>query len=873
MDRIDQNANVRRALRRFPVIAMLGVTLSSLVIAVGVIAVGVLYSVGLDDKKNSLLAIASNAASLIDTAVSIESRTETFTEDGATELTAVRIARSAFEKFEGTGASGSVLIAHRNGDKVTVLYQEVFGHGHSHDTAVKNTKTYILGNDGLRGPILEALKGNTGTTITDHQGESVIAAYAPIPSRKLALVIEAHSYDFSAPFISAAIKTLIIGVVLAGIGVYLVYLQTVPVIIRAQQSESRFKGFSDTATEWFWETGPNLRFKAMGKGGRLGAEEDTDRYLGQSRFDITIEDTNTEKWRRHHADLEARRPFENFTYRAVLSGEVRTLSVTGLPVFDDSGEFLGYQGTGRDITDLVEDKRRIEEAEERLRFAFESITMAVIVIDERGRIESFNPHAEKVFGYKADEVVGMNVSMLMPEPDRSGHDDYIRNYINGGKPAVIGIGREVTGLRKNGHEFPMHLGVGEMTLRGERHFVGSINDLSDAKALEQQLRRAQKMEAIGQLTGGIAHDFNNLLGIIIGNLDLVQSKLDANDKNLQRIERSIKAAERGAALTGRLLNFSRQKAESTEIIDVNQVIEDLRELIQRSITSGVEIELLLGNVLVPVNINRSDFEDALINLVINARDAMPEGGVLTIETKISRIDEHSNPTAQQLPTGDYLEVAVSDNGTGMSEDVLNHVFDPFFTTKKEGKGTGLGMSMVYGFVKRSEGAISIYTEPNIGTTIKIYLPFARQSELATEVSNYIAGEDQEVRGGTESILIVDDEPDLAEVAKTILDDLGYTTTAVMDGASALEILENDRKVDLLLSDVIMPGMNGYELADTALKHHPHLRVLLTSGYTGKTSINNRKAGAKYPLLRKPYSNRNVALEVRRVLDADAPPGK
>ncbi|MBO6948389.1 MAG: PAS domain S-box protein [Rhodospirillales bacterium] len=862
---MERNARAKGALRRFPVIAKLALTLAFVVISVGAVAIGVLYDAGLEEKKRSLISIAADAAALIDTAVNIESQQEFYSFDGVRELSAVTIAKNAFGQLSGVGKSGAVLIAQRNGEDLRILYQKDFENAVHSDFHGQIDHGKISATSGYGKAIIAALHGQTGAMLAVHESKRIITAYAPIRSQGLALVAEAHMDEFNAPFITAVVHSVIFGFILTVIGVYLIYRQTIPVVVRAQESESRFRGFADTATEWFWETGPNLRFRTMGKGGRMDGDQNRDHYLGLTRQDLTIEDTNSPKWQAHLNDLNAHRPFENFQYEGNLSGEIRTLSVTGIPVFGERGEFKGYQGTGRDITDLVKDKRRIEEAEERLRRAFETITMAVILIDEHGKIEGFNPHASKVFGYKAKEVMGKNVAILMPEPDRSRHDTYIRNYVHGGPASVIGIGREVTGLRKNGEEFPMHLGVGEMMLRGQRHFVGSINDLSESKTMEQQLRRSQKMDAIGQLTGGIAHDFNNLLGIIIGNLDLVQGKLDPEDKNFQRIERSIKAAERGANLTGRLLRFSRQSPEENDTVNVNETLLELRELVQRSITSEVEIELLLDETISPARINKSDFEDALINLSINARDAMPNGGVLTIETKTSRVDQYSNPTVQQVPIGDYIEIAVSDNGSGMSKEVIDHIFEPFFTTKTEGKGTGLGMAMVYGFVKRSNGAISIYSELGVGTTIKLYLPLAGDDGLGSTRKDD-GTRSRKIRGGNESILIVDDERELAEVAQTILTELGYSTVVAYDGSQALEKLSSGQHFDLLLTDVIMPGTNGYELANRAAEMRPDLKILLTSGYTGNTSMKNLDTGKKYPLLRKPYSNRDVALQVRRILD-------
>lgn len=862
---MDKRHGARHTLKRFPVIAKLTATLISVVVLVSSVAVGVLYDAGLKDKKQSLIALASDAAALIDTAVSIEARDETYNPRNEQEFSAVTIARDTFGELRGIGHSGSVLIAQRQGPDILVLFQQDFSEQAGKKNNGESENVVIDANAGLAKAIIAALHGKTGSILLKHNDSQVITAFAPIRSQGLAFVAMAQRQEFNAPFVAAIMNSLLFGIVLTAIGVYILYRQTVPVVERVQESENRFQGFADTATEWFWETGPNLRFRVMGKGGRMDGVDDRNRYLGLTRHDLTTEDTSTQKWRDHQEDMLQRRPFLNFQYEANLGGEIRTLSVTGLPFFDEKGEFKGYQGTGRDITDLTTHKHRIEEAEERLRRAFESITMSVIVIDEFGKIESFNPHSEKVFGYDKSEVIGKNISILMPEPDRGQHDQYIRNYVRGGQPAIIGIGREVTGLRKNGELFPMHLGVGEMLLRGERHFVGSINDLSDAKALEQQLRRSQKMDAIGQLTGGIAHDFNNLLGIIIGNLDLMRSKLDEDDKNFQRIDRSIRAAARGAKLTSRLLSFSRQTPDANDPVDVNQTLRDLRDLVQRSITAEIEIELILDDNAGPAHINKSDFEDALINLSINAHDAMPNGGILTIETKRSRIDEHSTGTVLQVPTGDYLEVAVSDNGTGMTHEVINHIFEPFYTTKTDGKGTGLGMAMVYGFVKRSRGTISIYSELGVGTTIKLYLPYAPQHATGNIADATV--DERIIRGGNETILIVDDELDLAEIAATILGELGYECIVVFDAPAALSVLSNRRDIDLLMSDVIMPGMNGFELAGLATERMPSLKVLMTSGYTGNTSMKSISAGKNYPLLRKPYSNRDVAIEVRKALDA------
>lgn len=504
-----------------------------------------------------------------------------------------------------------------------------------------------------------------------------------------------------------------------------------------------------------------------------------------------------------------------------------------------------------------------EQAEERLRIAFESMTNGVIFIDQNGCIEGFNPAAEKMFDYSADEVFGQNVAMLMSEKHQA---QFLETHLETGKIKAIGVARELTAKRKSGDEFPIHLGVAEMNLRGARYFVGSIRDLSAEKNLENQLRRSQKMEAIGQLTGGIAHDFNNLLGIIIGNLDLARRKLEADSKLYRQVDKAITAANRGATLTRRLLSFSRKNSEDLAATDINDVVTELRELISRSITTDIEIRLNLADRLWPANINKGDFEDSMINLAINARDAMPDGGTLTIETRNMYVDRTPNPAFQKLTPGPYVELALTDTGTGMSPEVAERIFEPFYSTKDTGKGTGLGLSMVYGFVQRCGGAISVYSEVGEGTAFRIYLPRA-ENEAEPGIAEVDAQEELELVGGSESILIVDDEPDLAEIADTVLSELGYSTRIAHSGAEALEILNDHNNFDMLLSDVIMPGgINGFQLAARVTESRPEVRVLMVSGFTGGFKHGAEEAAQVHRLLRKPYNGRELALEVRKVLD-------
>jgi CheY-like chemotaxis protein len=372
------------------------------------------------------------------------------------------------------------------------------------------------------------------------------------------------------------------------------------------------------------------------------------------------------------------------------------------------------------------------------------------------------------------------------------------------------------------------------------------------------------MEEVGQLTGGIAHDFNNLLGIMLGNLDFLQRLVADDEKASKRVQTTTKAALRATDLTKQLLGFSRRESKNITATDLNQVIRGMKNLIARSVTPEVEVEVQLAEGLWLTEIDRGDLQDALLNLVLNARDAMPNGGKLTIETAnrvLDAIYEEQNPIADQ---GDYVQLAVSDNGSGIPAEALEHIFEPFFTTKPEGKGTGLGMSMVYGFTQRSKGYIKAYSEPGIGTTVRLYLPRSGdQVQESTRPTDKKTG----LPRGNEVILIVDDEADLLELAKDHLETLGYHTIVAENGKQALQKLAEAEHIDLLFSDVVMPGgINGYELAEQATTKRPELKVLLTSGFTKKAIAKNGQAQFSATLLNKPYSKAELAWRVRETLD-------
>ena len=378
----------------------------------------------------------------------------------------------------------------------------------------------------------------------------------------------------------------------------------------------------------------------------------------------------------------------------------------------------------------------------------------------------------------------------------------------------------------------------------------------------EQMRQMQKMQAIGQLTGGIAHDFNNMLAIVIGSLSLMQKRLAQGNNDVSRYaDAAMEGAQRAATLTSRLLAFSRQQPLMPVTLDLNKAVAGMSELIRRSIGETIEMETVLAGGLWRTFADASEVENAILNLCVNARDAMPEGGKLTIETANCHLDENYASTRNDVTAGQYVLIAVTDTGTGMSDEVMNRAFDPFFTTKPSGKGTGLGLSQVYGFVKQSGGHIQIYSETGVGSTVKIYLPRTQRAEIAARQEKAVSPQ-----GSVENvILVVEDEARVRGVSVTALRELGYTVIHAESGDEALGKLRAHPGVSLLFTDIVMPGMNGKALATEALRDFPHLKVLYTTGYTHNAVVHNGVVDADAQLIVKPYTVDQLATKIHEVL--------
>jgi PAS domain S-box-containing protein len=655
----------------------------------------------------------------------------------------------------------------------------------------------------------------------------------------------------------------------------------------------------------------------------------------------------------------------------------------------------GLPGSGFIVCHIeVTKQKRAEEAlresEQKLRAVLGATGDAIIATDETGVMETVNPSALRLFGYDERELLGRNVAMLMPEPYRSAHDGYIRDYLRTGHSTVMGVGREAEALRRDGTVFPVELSLREAAREGPRLFVGTVRDITERKRAEarqrqlmediersereaqqgqalfrsilegapegivltdtrrtivvanaaitrmfgyeaselagsplsrlyvdepletgpcsasaeprvircrrksgdafpaqiimapyrdeqrtlgaigmirdvtlelrreEELREAQRLDALGQLTGGIAHDFNNLLTVISGNLHLLGAKLpdDRLARHLRECERAIGM---GARLNQRLMTFARQRRLAPCATNLNEQTTDMLQLLRRTIGENITIRTTLASDLWPTLADPSEIENAILNLAINARDAMPDGGCLSIETANLTVARAGEPGREDLAPGDYVRLRVGDTGAGMAPDVAARAFEPFFTTKEQGKGTGLGLASIYGFVKQSGGHVTIETAPGRGTSVTIYLLKLEGGQAAFAPPEPAAP----IARGGRSILVVEDNPEVRRLALERLEALGYQVQEAEDARSALAVLESGATVDLVFADIMMPGgVSGLELAREVARRWPSKQVLLTSGFAGP---GGKSESLGFPLLRKPYSQGELARSIQAAL--------
>ena len=501
-----------------------------------------------------------------------------------------------------------------------------------------------------------------------------------------------------------------------------------------------------------------------------------------------------------------------------------------------------------------------EEGEAQLKSIMATSPSAMVVIDSLGIVQTFSHSAETVFGYSAAEVVGTNVKMLMPEPDRSLHDGYLERFLTTGEKRIIGVGRVVTGMRKDGTKFPVELHIGEARVGERTLFTAFMRDQTDKYRIEHELRQTQKMEAIGKLTGGVAHDFNNLLTVIKGNLEMLEEFIGENERELLRD--SQQATDLAAKLTTSLLAFGRRMPLNPTRTNVGDLVASTSDMLRRTLGETIEVTTSIIKVS-PTVVDSGQLQSALLNLAINARDAMPKGGKLSIAISDVELDEDYAASYGEVRPGRYVMISMTDTGTGMTKEIKDRAFEPFFTTKPQGSGTGLGLSSVYGFVKQSGGHAAIYSEQGQGTTIRLYLQAASANQAETGDS---ADEKRAMpRGAGQVVLVVEDDALVRRVTVARLKSLGYQVLEADNGPSAVEILQLRTDIDLLFTDMVMPGgMSGAELANLGRSLRPDLRILFTSGYAEADMMQEAKSSSE-TWLKKPYTAAQLANRLSAIL--------
>jgi PAS domain S-box-containing protein len=550
------------------------------------------------------------------------------------------------------------------------------------------------------------------------------------------------------------------------------------------------------------------------------------------------------------AEREGR--FEAEGWRVRKDGTTFWANVVIDPVRDTAGKLVGFAKVTRDLTERRAAEQELRASEERFRMLVQSVTdYAIYLLDPNGRVSSWNAGAERFKGYTADEIMGEHFSRFYTDEDRAAEIPRIA------LETAASEGRfETEGwrLRKDGSRFWASVIIDSIRdddgqLIG---FAKVTRDLTEKRAIEEQLRQSQKMEAVGQLTGGLAHDFNNLLTGIGGSLEMMQVRMAQGrtgdfDRYLLAAQGAVK---RAAALTHRLLAFSRRQPLDPRPTNINRLVNDLQELIQRTVGPSVRVEVVGMSGLWPTLVDPNQLENAILNLSINARDAMPDGGRLTIETANKWLDERA-ARQHDLPVGQYVSICVSDTGTGMAPDIVAKAFEPFFTTKPLGQGTGLGLSMIYGFARQSGGQVRIYSEVGQGTTMCIYLP--RHDEEASSEDDAVSSMASEPVGDGEVVLLIDDEPTIRMLMAEVLSEAGYAVIEAPDGPTGLRILESNARIDLLITDVGLPGgMNGRQVADAARVSRPDLKILFITGYAENAVVGGGRLEKGMFLLSKPF---------------------
>ena len=624
-----------------------------------------------------------------------------------------------------------------------------------------------------------------------------------------------------------------------------------------RKSEKKYRILLETTSEGCWLLNPELKTVEVNQSlcKMLGYSQDE--MIGKTPFDF-VDDKNRKIFIEQASKISST---EHRSYEITLkkkNGQDLHTYFNATTIRDESGE---VQGSFAFITDITKYKR-IQEELNLLGIAIEQASESVFITDRNGTIQYVNPAFERLTGYSRKDAIGQNPRFL----ESGKHDTLFYKQMwdtltrgNAWHGRFINKKKDGSFYETDATISPVFDKSGEIT-----NFVFIKRDVTREVELEKHLIQAQKMEAIGTLAGGVAHDFNNILTTIIGSASLALMEVDKDGPLREEIEEIKTAGERASALTRQLLAFSRKQVVQTEILDFNKLLTDMEKMLGRLIGEDIEILMIPGPELWLVEVDPGQMEQIIMNLTINARDAMPMGGKITIETVNMDLDESylREHGIEELP-GSYVMLTVSDTGSGMDKKTQEHIFEPFYTTKGVGEGTGLGLSTVYGIVKQSNGFVWVYSEPGHGSTFKVYLPKAKGDVEVEEKKRASVSE----LGGSETVLIVEDDKSLRKLARTLLKQRGYTILEAENGEDALKVSkEHEGPIDLLITDVVMPQMSGKETAERLQPLYPHMKVIYMSGYTDNAIVRHGVLAPGLNFLEKPFSPEALARKVREVLD-------
>lgn len=524
------------------------------------------------------------------------------------------------------------------------------------------------------------------------------------------------------------------------------------------------------------------------------------------------------------------------------------------------------------VSDELEESaaKRVERAEAKFQSLLEATPDAMVIVDSEGTTVIVNNQTEALFGYPRHELVGRSIDLLVPEPFRAEHPARRREFFEAPRVRPMGSGHDLEARHKDGHTIPVEISLSPVETVEGRFVIAAIRDITERKRSEQALRRAEerlrqahKLDAIGSLAAGIAHDFNNVLAVILSYTTLVLEQLGADDPIRADLEEVKDAGLRAAKLTRQLLAFGRQQVLEPKVVNLNRVLSSMEAMLRRILGADVELTLAAEARLGKMRADPSQMQQVVMNLVVNARDAMPSGGTLTLETANVEVDASNDPSGLGLEPGAYVMLKVTDTGQGMDAATRSRLFEPFFTTKPKGKGTGLGLATVFGIVKQTGGHVSVSSEPNKGTAFSLYFPCTEADEAA---DTPIPAVRSEVRG-TETVLLVEDEGAVRVLVRNLLRQNGYTVLEAQNAGEALLICEQySGKIDLLLTDVVMPRMSGRLLAERLSTVRPGMHVLYMSGYTEDAVIRRGIETSSVSFLEKPFTPAAMLHKVRDALE-------